>query len=344
MDVFIDTTEIRQSPMLTGPEWEKLARFLGRQGVTGIFPQVVMDEVKNHLREDLAKLQSDSVRLRQRLLNLGLTTACPEIDAGVLLEDCIGRLQRRVDELGFIVLAYPETSVEKYVSRALGRRKPFDGAGRKGFRDAVIWETILARVKDTEGSVVFVTSNTKDFTDENELAADLRADLDNVNGCGRVTICNGLSEFIRGHVDPTLVTDDAIAAQMQQGEFKNFRPRKFLLGLQAEIKRAIDQAIVFDPDLGFHVHGIGGMHVSRLDDALAINSVRVFRLNDGEVAVTMVAEVAATVTGYAPDSTLPEDEEFTWNSRFEVQVDAIIRESDGAIQRASISDVRRQER
>ncbi|MCO4237998.1 PIN domain-containing protein [Pseudarthrobacter sp. MDT3-28] len=60
---------------------------------------------------------------------------------------------------------YPDVSVEDLLARDLDYRKPFNENG-KGFRDALIWETIreLCRgLAGLEAQVVFVTKNHTDF-------------------------------------------------------------------------------------------------------------------------------------------------------------------------------------
>lgn len=51
------------------------------------------------------------------------------------------------------------------VTISLQNRKPFDGEGRNGFRNALIWHTVLdaCRAADEDEALVFISANTNDF-------------------------------------------------------------------------------------------------------------------------------------------------------------------------------------
>lgn len=74
------------------------------------------------------------------------------------------------------VLPLPTISHDKLLDAVLERRKPF-AAGEKGYRDALIWWTVVEAIDDER--TMFATDNAKDFMDGDgtSLADDLVADL-----------------------------------------------------------------------------------------------------------------------------------------------------------------------
>ena len=73
------------------------------------------------------------------------------------------RLEHGLRDEGVRILPIPDIGHGDLVARDLARTKPFD-AGR-GYRDALIWETVLALAAEEPVPVVFVTANRQDFGD-----------------------------------------------------------------------------------------------------------------------------------------------------------------------------------
>jgi hypothetical protein len=76
------------------------------------------------------------------------------------------------------ILPLPTDDHQSFLDRALNRRKPFDGKGRAGYRDALIWASVLERAGSEQ--VLFATANRRDFSDPavpEAIHQDLRQDL-----------------------------------------------------------------------------------------------------------------------------------------------------------------------
>jgi PIN domain len=103
----------------------------------------------------------------------------------------------------------PNTDVPTLLERSVAERRPFQSKGR-GFRDALIWETVLELAVDDE--VALVTDNWKDFAkgDNNALHSDLKEDLTN-RGLpeDRVQLVRSLEAFISVQVPTTEALDRA---------------------------------------------------------------------------------------------------------------------------------------
>jgi hypothetical protein len=83
-------------------------------------------------------------------------------------------LRERLDQHRVEVASVPEVS-EQLVRRAIQRRRPFDAEGKTGFRDALIWETVLAEA--SEYALTVFATNDGDFGKGDTLHVDLLADL-----------------------------------------------------------------------------------------------------------------------------------------------------------------------
>src|SRR5262245_41750996 len=100
------------------------------------------------------------------------------------------------------ICGYSAVPNEALVQRCLSRRKPFKMSG-EGFRDALIWETIVRDVACHDASTYLITDNVKDFADPHdksrlhpELVTDLVArGLEPES----VQICSSLDDFVKSH-------------------------------------------------------------------------------------------------------------------------------------------------
>lgn len=105
------------------------------------------------------------------------------------------------------VIPYPEIPHQILAERAISKKKPFSGKG-KGYRDALIWETIqeLACQEDCE-AIAFITENSTDFADKHksQLHPDLISDLKRIGiAPAKVILFTSLDEFIDTKVIPVL--------------------------------------------------------------------------------------------------------------------------------------------
>lgn len=185
--VVVDTTAIFTDPHLRRT-WPDLLEFASAEVVRVVVPEVVVREACRQQAVRAREARDGALREANRGLAAlrELVDGVPELDvtavraalnqAGDKYENAL-----RVDLLlsGVEIAPIPAVDHDLLVSRDLALRKPFNKTG-KGYRDALIWHTLLtiARELDAADHVVFVTSNTGDFAEGGELAADLLADLD----------------------------------------------------------------------------------------------------------------------------------------------------------------------
>jgi len=183
-----DTNALFDGEWLDSPSGRRLIALAEDGACLVLLPEVVVDELE---RQYIDKVDEASSRA-----NSGLKRIRKDIDMGII-DAAFFRQSHRVRQerqrllmrKNVRVIKTPESITGALVQRDLQRRRPFietEQNRRKksyGFRDAVIWETVLAILQeDTTQGVVYFVSNDNGFTDKNEpqpaLHPHLLTDLD----------------------------------------------------------------------------------------------------------------------------------------------------------------------
>lgn len=198
--------------------------------VTMAVPEVVIRETVNKFREaitDATRSLDKSWKSARDLLAASWTeppTPQLVVDIDDVCRTYAERLRDSVTSSGGTILPLPATDHSDLIERDLARRKPFDSGG-SGYRDALIWHSILLLAAHAE--VVFVTHNKSDFCDDKEgrvLGSELRSDLVALGlSDGRVQVCPTLQEFNQ----LLLAEDQTLLAQLRDrlSEDADFRAR-----------------------------------------------------------------------------------------------------------------------
>ena len=220
--VVLDSNVFHGARWLTSIAGQDLIRLAAAGSCRVALPRVVVDELERQHREALTK-QRDEAK-----------TALSEVKSLVNIDDIIAKFDQLLDEVsverdallaqaGICAAPVPENITRNLVNRDLQRRRPFieTGTGSKkslGFRDAVIWETLLDTVAldDSEGTILFVTRDmgflTKNVS-EQKLHADLLRDLDDRDiGRDRVVVIDTLANVIEA-INTAVAEAEAEAAE-----------------------------------------------------------------------------------------------------------------------------------
>ncbi|MFJ3321996.1 PIN domain-containing protein [Curtobacterium sp. NPDC086286] len=169
LTVVLDTNPFHGARWLSSAAGQRLVD-LARDGSCQVaIPEVVIDELERQHREALTKQRDEA---RGALSELRSLVDLDEIVAK--FDDLLGKVAAVRDALlaqtGIDAAPVPEDITRDLVRRDLARRRPFmemDGGKKKsfGFRDAVIWETLLdvAGADDSGDTIFFVTRDTGYF-------------------------------------------------------------------------------------------------------------------------------------------------------------------------------------
>ena len=116
--------------------------------------------------------------------------------------------------------------------RALSRTKPFRNTDTGGYRDALLWYSVLhAATNSPTIPVALVTANSKDFADAadpSQLHQDLASDLE-ASGLlpTSVVLFPSLDRFLQVHVIPTLSALLDVRGRLELGTFEGLDLRRF---------------------------------------------------------------------------------------------------------------------
>ena len=202
MKIIIDTTVFAHGFSSDTGDVRLLRDLLRRTHVELCIPAIVIEEAANLVRRSIKEADSKLAALRRLT---GDDKAYAKLD----LNNELGAYKKSVDlllrDLGARVLPYPTVSHEELAAKAVIHDKPFASDGR-GYRDALVWFSLLEVAKSCDEEICFISANTKDFCDDNkDLHSDLTRDLSH-NGIGpsRVRFFPSLSQFIQERAILTL--------------------------------------------------------------------------------------------------------------------------------------------
>lgn len=336
MIIVVDTTELFDDLSLRGPDWILLDDFLKREEAILVIPRIVVEEAANHFVKQLAehlRTAERSLRILRNLLHRSDGFTMCNVDEQQAVEEYQQALTARLRELQAQQPDYQRVPVENLVNRALKGRRPFDAKGHVGFRDALIWEAVLAMVQVYSDPIILVTRNMNDFGKHGELHSDLVADLVHLGVCPeRVRVSAGLHKLIEEHVKPSLKKLDDIRQSIEEQTFEDFNPLEFFDDIYSDISGEIHQQ-VHDwnfKELGlvtgrcFSSPALVQLHTTPSDYKVG----HVYRFGSDQITFSLTYEVRGTVRcNLEPEnqSDLPPPwEAFTGKATFEVECSVVL--------------------
>lgn len=166
MQVFIDSNQFISDLLLKGAPFRYLLHFLSNSGYTLLLSRLVIEEVENKYAAEAQKALLDASKSRQRLKQLGLSQEAGADDVpSVPAFNLEKRIRDHVE--GIEIVEYAGVPHADVVQRALKRRKPFDAEGDVGYRDCLLWLSLVRHLATGAsrdlGEVIFISNNWRDF-------------------------------------------------------------------------------------------------------------------------------------------------------------------------------------
>jgi hypothetical protein len=300
MDLLLDSTVFWDDPNLKSEAWALLREYIRRSGARVLIPAIVRDEVEAKFAE---RLKKDQDRIDSAFGSIArLTEAAvklPEIDSAIQSERYNLRLDSRLSTLNARALPYPPTTHEAIVERQLKGLRPFHQKGT-GYRDALIWYSLLEELKKESRDCVVITNNTVDFSlDKDDFETphgDFQTDLDSSGIKAKVEIRRSLDEFIDDFVKPTLTKLEDFKLQLQSGkpvDLKLYLEDRFsqvFEGLRhAPLRIVVPNARRLEEPIGVSSMNEEPSHID-IDDVL--------ELNDHEIYLEFRAVYNADIFGF----------------------------------------------
>jgi len=169
--VVLDSNPIHGDPWLASPPGASLVELAESGSCLVIFPDVVRDELHRQKREAAQESHAEAAKGINAMAKAGIDVAETEAHLKKSFErindDIDAAFTALFDREGISTEPIPDIPVASVVERDLARRRPFQeivhGQKKKslGFRDVVIWETVLAILDPARGDdkVLFVSAD-----------------------------------------------------------------------------------------------------------------------------------------------------------------------------------------
>jgi len=219
--IALDSNVVIADYWLRSPSFVLLRDFLKKTNAILVVPKIVFEEVINHHKEDLGKVKSDirrSLRDASRLIRdfEGQEDSIKAISKKSAEDPYAKFLSSELGRLKAIIPEYSEIPHAEIVGRDLRRRKPFQESG-KGYRDTLLWETVLRSCIEKDVATVFITQNVRDFCDSTgDLHKDLKLDvLARKADKSSLILCRDLPTFTDTYVVPYLTKRKDFAVLVQ---------------------------------------------------------------------------------------------------------------------------------
>lgn len=178
--VLIDTNILggKRGRPLGSNDMQQLLDETRRGNLVLVVPEIVLRESANLWSELVIAKASAYKGARDTLVEAGLV----EVEDVVRLKQAKvrggeeARLRRLLAGAGARVAPLPTLEQEQVVERALRREQPFDKKGRDGYRDVVLWETLLELAKEDD-PIVFVSNDKLAFFEGGDASRGLSGKL-----------------------------------------------------------------------------------------------------------------------------------------------------------------------
>lgn len=292
--VFDSSAIIASSTNLDSTAFRMLFAAADQLGITPRIPRIVIDEVGRNFRDKLEKHQlevSRSLRAYGGVAKVILDS--PVSDQ--MVEDHVATQRRNFDEIiskwSCLTIEYPPIGHDTLARRAVAKQKPF-GDSRDGYRDPLIWYSVLSLLQSSVEPHVFVCANTKDFANQSKDAdLTLHTDLaDDIRTLGLdpdvVQLVRSVNEFNDLFVLPQLQQLEELEARLKSNPSDAlWFFEELTITVSRFMTNAIDQAdpalLGFDDDIiaveehdGFEVSEIEQVKVRRLPSSQLLVDVK----------------------------------------------------------------------
>jgi len=183
--IVIDTNQFFCDWLLNSARWSNLIDYIKRTDATLIFPEIIWREIgENYVSEAIKKQKSAYTSVQAYLGHRNFYIDKNSVQHSRIHIDCNklevaedwGSIQAAYlawlkNKLGIDtrhIISFNSLWFEKITERAIKHKKPFNSDSDKGFKDSILWLTLLDlrnRLGFQENPIVLISSNTRDFSD-----------------------------------------------------------------------------------------------------------------------------------------------------------------------------------
>jgi len=223
MLVTIDTNVLFGDHLLTGAGATVTRRSSTQLGFDLVITEVVLAEAQGKFKERIEKARGQVKALSKELSELGLEPLISELPQPKM-DEAVQKYRGAMETL-FPQRArfeFPDIPLQILVERAVLKKRPFREED-KGFRDTLIWLSLLAQMKASGESLVFITNDEGFRKDKgtNDVHPDLLSDLARENiQPERFILYRSLNEFVEKFISPNLQSLEEIRIGIESGSIK----------------------------------------------------------------------------------------------------------------------------
>lgn len=200
MDIILDSNIYRADISLRSKDFDILIDYLHRTNSSLIIPEIILDEIiglyRRTVMERSQELNKTITNWNLILIDQDRHIVLPELQIVEEVNKYKRHILERLEVKAQNILPYNNDLLPIISKRAIDRKKP-SGEKGQGFRDTLIWLTMLDYCKkNNDKQIIFISSNTDDFS--NSLKQSLHESLNEEckNLQIRVNYYKNLREFI----------------------------------------------------------------------------------------------------------------------------------------------------
>ena len=277
MKIILDSNPIFGDFLLNSALFATLEKYISLTDDEVALPEVVLEEIVRQFGEKYTEVHRSYSRLKRISSVIGVELSDPP-SGSEAIELYRSKLLERLRDMNIRLLPVPDVDVKKVLKRDLSNRKPFNGAG-KGFRDTLIWLTILEECKNHEEKVVLISSdgdfklNAKESSEPPQLHDDLTDDLVSLGfSDDRVIMRKTILDFNEDFANPTIEHVYQFGDQLEGTFAESLRPVEILEVFGEAAARSIQEDLPFILPIGHgyadEVRFIDWLHEAQLMQAL----------------------------------------------------------------------------
>lgn len=294
--IFLDSNIIIADPHMSGINFSIFLDRLPRIAAILTLPEVVLDEVVNKFRENLSSNWTSLLNKRrdiEKMLKAGLILSREPLDITKEADKYHKSIVEQIELVGGSILEYPNILHKEIVARALQRRKPFKSDG-SGYRDTLIWETIIEKLKEEGGPFAFVTADKRDFGEGPELPEHLMQDLINIGiTADQIQIYPSLDALTSELLFPGLIRLDNIKEEIENQKIPNLNMQDLAMTtLDDELSNWHLETVILGAEKG--TIGVDLKSVDKITN-MTIDDVRQFSTGNVLVLITFMADITYEV-------------------------------------------------
>jgi hypothetical protein len=236
MLIFIDSNIFFNNWYLDNANFKSFLNYIDKTDSKILISEIVCDEIDNKFMSELATLKKNietGINRSKQLLDKSIELDLSLFNMDYSLKKVITKKTEKA-----IFIPYNDISNSTLVKRAIKRIKPFQDKD-KGFRDTLIWLSIIKHLEKINGNenVVIINNNSSDFftKDKTDLHSDLKNDIKVSKIENTFKVYKSINDFI----------SDKVEAEHQNIKIDDFL-EKYIYPNEEVIEQQIEYHIEFE--------------------------------------------------------------------------------------------------